>query len=115
MVHSPGRTAALRGRPRAGRVDEDAAHEPGRQREEMDAIVPVDPVRIEQADVDLVNECGALERGARALAAHASASMCAQFVVDERCELLQRALISGTPGLQQSREIGRVRRHHAAF
>ena len=81
----------------------------------MDAIVPVDPVRIEQAQVDLVNECCALERGAGTLAAHIPPGMCAQFVVDERCELLQRALISGTPGLQQSREIGRVRRHDAAF
>jgi hypothetical protein len=91
---------------RARRVDQDAAHQPRRHGQEVGAILPVDPLDIDQTQVCLVNEGGRLEAVPCLLPSHASPCNAVQFVVDERDQLVQRRLVSAAPCEQQPGDVG---------
>ena len=99
--------------PGPGGVHEDAAHQLRRQREEVRAIGPARDPHVDQTQIRLVNERGALQRQPGALAPYVAARLRAQLGVDERRELLERALVSLAPGFQQARDIRVIQPGHA--
>ena len=83
-------------------VDEDAAHQARRHRQEMDAVLPVDLLRADQAQVGLVDQRGRLQAVPGALASHAAARDAMQLLVDERHQLLEGGFVAATPREQQA-------------
>jgi hypothetical protein len=78
-------------------VDEDEAHELGRDREEMAPIVPSHGAFAGQADPRLVHEGSRLERVMVALAGEAAPRDSPQFLFDERYERVERTPIPAAP------------------
>ena len=105
-VFGANRAATALGRgPGPRGIDEDAAHDLRRQREEVDPIAPLDIVGVDQPKVDLVDERGALERHARALVPHMTSRLRQELLVDERRELFERVLVPIAPCLQQAGDV----------
>lgn len=91
-------------------VDQDAAHHLRRDAKEMSAVLPPRLIPPEQSQADLVDERGCLKRDARALAREIAEGHAVQLVIDERDELLERALVSLTPHAKQTGNIAARRR-----
>ena len=96
-------TTALGGRSGPRSVHQDPAHEPGRQGEEMRAILPIDPLRTGQAEVRRVNQRGALQRRAGTLVAQVAPSLGTQLAVDQRHQPVECLLVSSAPRLGAAR------------
>ena len=90
-------------------VDEDAPHETGRHREEVRAILPVDLLDVDQAQVRLVDERGRLKAVPCPFAGHAPAGDAAQFAVDDRNEPIERRLVALPHCQEEPRHIGGVK------
>ena len=73
----------------------------------MGAIVPLNPIQIDESQVGLVDQGGCLQRMPRTFAAQLPLSQSAQLFMDERNQLLECRLVALTPGLK---EAGSVRR-----
>ena len=101
--------ATFLGRPGAAGIDEYPAHHPNGDREEMLAVLPLDLLRIDQAEVGLVHEVGRLQRHSGPLPGDPLPCEPPQLAFDERDEGIEGILITGTPLLQ---EPGNVRRLH---
>jgi hypothetical protein len=71
-------------------LDEDSPHRLRRNGQEMRTILPMDPVHIEQADICLVDERRRLKRMVRPFTLHVALGEDAQFLVNERDELVER-------------------------
>lgn len=97
----PGRRAALFGIPGAGRVDQDAPHQPAGHGEEVGAILPRHGTQVDQAKERLVDERRRLQRMTGALAAHVPASQPLQFSLDHRGELLEGLGAARSPSAEQ--------------
>ena len=83
--------AALPGPLATGVVDEDAAHGLGRRREEVVATLPFPGlVPADQPDVGLVHQSGGLDGLAGLLPRQPPGGELAEFVVDQRQQLLGR-------------------------
>jgi hypothetical protein len=79
-------------------IDEDLAHQGGRYAEEVGPTRESHAIDIDQSKVDLVNERDGLERVPRRLASETAARHPAQFVVDERDQVVERRGVSLAPG-----------------
>jgi hypothetical protein len=86
-------------------IDDDLAHQGGRHTEEVRPARESHAIDIDESKVDLVNECGRLERLPRRLAPKTAARHLAQFVVDERDQPVERGGISLAPGQEEFRYI----------
>ncbi len=82
-------------------VDQYAPHHLRRNCEEVGAILPLHSLVVHQAHVRFVYQRGRLEGVARALALHVAVSEAAKFTIDDRCQTIQRALISRAPSAQE--------------
>ena len=97
---------------RPGEIDEHAAHQPGGHREEVRAILPLDPPDINQPEVDLVDERGGLEHVVRTLAGHVPLRDASQLAVDEREQLLDGPVVARSPFDEKGGHVARARRLH---
>ena len=89
----------------AREVHEDAAHQPRRHGEEVDAVLPVDLLRANQAEIRLVDERGRLQAVANPLARHAAFGDAVQLAMNERDQLLERSVITATPVHEQAGDV----------
>ena len=78
-----------------------------RDREEVGAVLPLDVLPVDQAQVRLVDERGRLEDVPGTLAGHAAGRDAPQLLVDERRQRLERGLVPAAPGDEQLRDVGR--------
>ena len=74
----------------------------------MRAILPLDVVTPDQAEVSLVDEGGGLEGLTWLRLPHVSLGQAVQFGVDERKQLVLGGMISVSPGHEQFGYIGRT-------
>ena len=89
--------ATLLRAPIAGLIDEEMPDEPRRHCEEVGAARPVAVAVGDQPQIRLVNERGRLQERAGRFAAHVVQGEAAQLVVDNREELVPRALVPRAP------------------
>lgn len=95
----------LRGQAGASMVDEDAAHQRGREAEELGPVLPLDRPGAHQLEVDLIDESRGLEGGARALVGEMAFRHASQVLDDEGHQLLQRRWIPLAPLVEQSGDV----------
>src|SRR5215469_11066289 len=98
---------------RARHINKNPAHQSRAHREEMGAIVPVELPAVEQSEIGFIYECTGLKHVAGPFAGHVPAGNIAQMVVNKRCELLERLVVSRTPSLEQLRDFVRSRQAHS--
>ena len=102
--------AALCGLARAGDIDQDPPHHPRRRCEEVRPVLPLDRLPLEQTQVGLVDQFGRLHPAVATLIGQNTAGHLAEFSMNQRRQLIERLLITTTPGLQQA---GQIRLRHA--
>ena len=83
---------------RAGKVNENAPHQPRADREEVGAILPTHVLELHQPQVDLVDERRGLQRVTFIFPGHLAARQAVQFVVDQGRQVLQGGLVPVSPG-----------------
>ena len=105
IMHANGATAPLVRTPRSSEVDEHAAHQPRRHRQEMRPVLPVDVLDIDQAQIGFVDQFGRLHAVVRTLALQAPAGDAPQLVVDERHQRIQSRLVSLAPGSEENGQL----------
>jgi hypothetical protein len=96
-------------------VDEDLPHCPGRDAEEVAAILPAHVLLLHQAQIGLMHEGGGLERVIRTLAPHVGARRPAQLAADGGKEPLPIVWRAGPPSPEQGREVVARRRDSHGF
>ena len=69
--------------------------------------VPFDLGHVDQAEVDLMDQCGGLEGVALAFILHIPAGHEAQFRIDLLRQPLQGSFVAAAPGFQQTRDFSR--------
>jgi hypothetical protein len=82
-------------------VDQDAAHQLGRNTEELCAVLPLCVRLINKSEVNLVYESGGLKSVIPALASHVTGGLVTEFVINERDQLVQRFPVAVAPSLKQ--------------
>jgi hypothetical protein len=82
-------------------IDEDAAHQLGRDSEEVRAAGEARLPLIDELEVRLVDECRRLQGVAGALAPQVARGQAPQLRVDERHQLVERARVAAAPTLQK--------------
>ena len=87
---------------RAGVLDEDLAHRPSGDPEQVGAVLDGRQVPAEEAEIGLVHQAGRLKRMPRPLPAHGPASHRLQVVVDERQEAVNGLRIAGARARQKA-------------
>jgi hypothetical protein len=85
-THSP--TATLLGTMPASVIEEDAAHHVCRDSQKMGAILPRDPILVDQPEVRFVDERCRLERVLGSFAPHQSGCNPTQIVEDDGCQTI---------------------------
>src|SRR4051794_15342300 len=81
----------------------------------MGAVLPLDPPNVNEPQVDLVDECGGLERVVRALARHVPSGNAPQLLVHDRQQFLERLTAAVSPFDQKRRHLsGPAIRHERA-
>src|SRR5439155_12882471 len=88
-------------------VDEDAAHDPRGDGEEMGAVAPVVLPDAGKPQVRLVCELGGLERVPRSLVAQVRARDAPQLAVDHRHQLVERPRVAVAEALEEDRDLVR--------
>src|SRR5262249_39547779 len=79
-----------------------------RHREEVRAVLPVDVLDVDQADVRLVHQRCGLKRVAHLLTGHITFSDLMEFAFDERYKARERRFITAAPRQQQARYVERT-------
>ena len=69
----------------------------------MRATFPLHPTRVNQAQISFIDQRRRLQQVAGPLVAHEMTRQPAQLMVDKRHQLIERRLISASPGEQQLR------------
>ncbi|HSC26155.1 MAG TPA: hypothetical protein VLD67_02715 [Vicinamibacterales bacterium] len=87
--------------PLGGVVDEDVAHQPGRQRKEVRAALQRHPVHIDETQEDLVDERCRLARVAGTLPPEMAARHAPQIVIQQRNQPVERRGVSLSPGQEE--------------
>src|SRR6266496_1197685 len=82
------RRTAFGGVAPAGMVQQDAAHQGSGNREKVAAVVILHLALSNETQVRLIDEGGGLQSVTGALAAHAGGSQAAEFIVNQRDELV---------------------------
>jgi hypothetical protein len=90
----------------AGVIHENPAHHLRRNAEEMRPIPPVAVPLVDQAQVQLVNERGRLQREATPLAEKLALCHTTQLRVDERQQLVEGVSVATPPFAQKRRHVG---------
>ena len=85
----------------AGVIDEDLAHQLGRQRKEVGPALQRHAVHIHESQVDLMNERRRLQCVPRRFAPETAARHAAQFVIHDRDQAVERRGVSLAPGQEQ--------------
>jgi hypothetical protein len=93
----------------ASRIDQNTPHQLSRYGKEMSSALPVDLIRINQAEKGLIHQCTRLKRVARVLTSHEIAGDSAQLTINGRYQLIQRRFITFSPSDQQLRDLRGVR------
>ena len=81
---------------------------PGRNSEEMPAVLPVDWIPTEEAQAQLVDQLRRLKADARSLAGQITGRHAVQLVVDEGQHVLERVGLAVAPGPEQLRDLATV-------
>src|SRR5688572_30712472 len=84
----------------AGVVDQNVAHDLRGESEEVRPVLPARVRLISQAKVSLVDQSRSLQCVARIFALHVALSHTVQLCIDQRHQLLERALIAFAPSYQ---------------
>src|SRR5262245_45591160 len=84
-----------------GMVDQYAPHHLGRNCEKMGAILPLHALVVNQTHVGFIHQGSGLERVAWALALHVVVSQSAEFFINDRCQAVESASVSTTPGAEK--------------
>lgn len=101
-IHRPERLAIFR---RARTIDEDAPPHLCGNSEELVAILPCDPVLLDQPQIRFVDQGRRLERVAGTLAPQVHRRATLKVAVDERQEPIARIEVPPAPCLQQRAQI----------
>jgi len=88
-------------------VDEDAAHHPRGNGEEMGAVAPIVLPDAGQTEIRLVRELGGLERMPRTLMAEMRARQAPQLGMNHRHQLVERLRVAITDTLEEPRDLVR--------
>ena len=72
-----------------------------RDPEEVGAILPLNPIHIDQFQIRLVDEGRGLQRMLNPLACHVSTGKPMQFAIDDGHQFFQRLLVALAPGQEQ--------------
>ena len=96
-----------------GMIDQNLAHQVGRDAEELRAAGALHLRLVHQPQVGLVDQRRRLQRVVRPLAADIGGREAAQFAVDERHQFAQCLLVAAAPGLEQSRYFPGSRCRHS--
>src|SRR5262249_31727359 len=99
--HLPRSTSALGVLTSAGVIDQQEPHGPGSDRKEVSAVLPFDVLLLDQAEIGFVDERGGLQRVTGTLPLEVALSQPAQFVIDQRDELVKGRPISLAPIAEQ--------------
>ena len=91
--------------PCARMVHEDATHDAGGDGQEMRAVVPLDRLAVDQANIRLVDERRRLEAMTHALSRHAASRDPVEFLMDERDQSLEGALVALSPFEEQPGDV----------
>jgi hypothetical protein len=94
--------------PRA--IDENPAHAPRGDAEEVASVLPLDLRLVDQAQVGLVDERGHLQRLIAALAPHVGSGNLAKLAVDGGEQAVARIGVALAPRLEHLRDVGRFAR-----
>lgn len=78
-------------------IDEDVAHQGSRHAEKVRSARESHAIDVDESKVHLVNQCGCLERVPRRLASETTPCHPAQFVIDERDQVVERRGVSLAP------------------
>ena len=90
-------------------VDEDAAHGLRRHRKEMGAVLPLHALVVDQPHVGFVDQRRGLQAVAGALALHVVVRQTVEFVVHDRRQPGERALVPVAPRAEQRTDVVRNR------
>ena len=99
--HQDGAAAALLIAPGTCRVHENPPHVTCSKGKEVSAILPVHVIKVDQPQVDLVDERRRPERVVRPFSPQVVPRAPAQLVVDERRHALEGCTIASPPGAQR--------------
>lgn len=91
----------------AGVIDQDLAHDAGRHREEMRAVLPLRLFLIYQPNISFMDQSRCLQRVVRPFAAEVSGREPAKLVVNQRYQLRLGVLASFPQFNQQLRDVSK--------
>jgi hypothetical protein len=89
----------------AGIVDQNPAHELGRNRKEMGTVNPAHAVAINQAQVGFIHQGRGLQTMAGALAAHLPVGQAVKLCKHKRSELIERPRLPVAPSPEQGADV----------
>jgi hypothetical protein len=92
-------------------IHKDPPHDTSGHREEMGAVVPRDVLRVDQAEIRLVDEDRGLEAVARSLSGHAPFGDLVEFPMDERYQSLESRLVALAPFEKEPRDPRQILRN----
>jgi hypothetical protein len=90
-----------------GVIDQNPTDDLRRRAKEVSPVPPVDVTLIDEPEVDLVNQCGRLQRVADSLAPKLARRNGAQLRVDERQQLIECTAVAATPFAEERRDVTR--------
>jgi hypothetical protein len=99
-IDADGATAALVAPPRAGVIDEDAAHRPCGDRDEVGAI-PEGDVGVDQPDIRFVDERASLQSVVGTFGLQGTPRKAGELAVDDGQQPIERVAVAAAPRLQQ--------------
>ena len=103
-----GAAATLAGPLSTGVVDEDLAHQPGRQRKEVRAAFQRHPIHIDETQEDLVDERCRLERVSGRFPPEMAARHPTQIVIQQWNQAVERRSVSLSPGQEELGDVVRA-------
>ena len=106
QVDCDGPSAPLPGASRARLIDQQAAHNARRHREEVGPIPKVRPSKIDEFEICIVNEPGRVDRAVAGFAPQALMREAAQLGIHHRDELVERGAIAVSPRAEQPCDVG---------
>ena len=89
-------------------VGQDAAHDPGREREEVAAVGKRNFILLDHSQIRFVNQRRGLQRVVGARAAHVSRGDSMELAIDKRCQVLDGEVLVVVPRLE---DLGDVAGH----
>src|SRR5271165_5993152 len=85
--------------------DQNAPHQLGRDGKKVRPILPLHALVVHQAHIGLIDQGCSLQQVSRTLALHVMACQAVEFLIDDRGQPFQRALVSVAPGSEQLADV----------